>query len=475
MDDKEKKCSFSQIAVRLLGIVIGWHFLYEGCWKLVQKEGWSCLSYLNAAQGPLAPLFKWMAGQPWIVSTGDWVVQIGLVAIGLALITGVCARVASLFGIALMAMFYCCQPPEPFATAMSGADGRFFILERNAVEALGLLLVAATPCRCMNVWMLLPGAAVLAVFQVCFCLHGRSGGFEKVEAVTSATVKVHEFTALAALKAPFEEKATIGGVEISRLALDGELIAGHAHARDLIWTDEFMRRYNSGVTLGRTVRYCLHCGIDAVFAEPQFLAPMSAEAKAVGKELKFFANCANAEDAKLAAQGGAKSLYLRPDVADALVRKGDTNGIQKLFAELKATSLPVGVGAEDVSTVKFCAENGVVPAYWVLAFHSLDYPAARMETKCDNIWCADPKAAADYMKTRKEPWVAVRGLAGGALDPVKTYKFAKDNGATAVALDLLDYRIVETVNGIVSPPPPPEREGRAPARPQANDGKGGKK
>ena len=279
-----------------------------------------------------------------------------------------------------------------------------------------------------------------------------------MEAVTSATVKVHEFTALAALKAPIEEKTKIGGVEISRLALDGELIAGHAHARDLIWTDEFMRRYNSGVTLGRTVRYCLHCGIDAVFAEPQFLAPMCAEAKAVGKELKFFVNCATAEDAKLAAGGGAKGVYLRPEVADELARKGETNGIQKLVAELKAASLPVGVGAEDVSTVKFCVESGVVPDYWVLAFHSLDYPAARMETTCNNIWCADPKAAADYMKTRKEPWVAVRGLAGGAHDPVKAYKFAKDNGATAVAIDLLDYRIVETVNGIVSPPPPKKDE-----------------
>ena len=212
------------------------------------------------------------------------------------------------------------------------------------------------------------------------------------------------------------------------------------------------------MTLGRTVRYCLHCGVDAVFAESQFLVPMSAEAKAVGKELKFFVNCAGAKDAAAAKDGGAKGVYLRPEVADELARKGDTNGVQKLFAELKAASLPVGIGAEDVSTVKFCAENGVVPDYWVLAFHSLDYAAARMETKCNNIWCVDPKAAADYMKTRKEPWVAVRGLAGGALDPVKAYKYAKDNGATAVAIDLLDYRIVETVNGIVSPPPPKKDE-----------------
>ena len=475
MTGNECKTTFRDVALSLLRVAIGWHFLYEGCWKLMQEEGWSCASYLGAAQGPIAPLFKWMASQGWIVATGNWAVQLGLVAIGLALISGILARVASLFGIALMAMFYCCQPPEPFATAMSGADGRFFILERNAIEALGLALIAVMPCWRGFLRTLLPGAVVLAVFGGCFWVHYKAGGFKKVEAVTSATVKVHECTALAALKAPFEEKATIGGVEISRLALDGELIAGHAHARDLIWTDEFMRRYNSGVTLGRTVRYCLHCGVDAVFAEPPFLAPMCAEAKAVGKELKFFVNCASAEDAKLAAGGGAKGVYLRPEVADGLARKGDRNGIQKLVAELKSASLPVGIGAEDVSTVKFCAEIGVVPDYWVLAFHSLDYPAARMETKCNNIWCADPKAAAAYMKTRQEPWVAIRGLAGGALDPVKAYKFAKDNGAAAVAIDLLDYRIVETVNGIVSPPPPKDLEGRAPARPTNPDAKGGKK
>ena len=106
-----------------LRIAIGWHFLYEGVWKLMQKDGWSCLSYLDSAQGPLAWLFKWMASQGWIVAIGDRAVEFGLVAIGLALITGVLARIAALFGIALMAMFYCCQPPEPFATAMSGADG----------------------------------------------------------------------------------------------------------------------------------------------------------------------------------------------------------------------------------------------------------------------------------------------------------------------------------------------------------------
>ena len=160
MEEKEKTSALD-IALLLLRIAIGWHFLYEGCWKLMQKDGWSCLSYLNAAQGPLAPLFKWMAGLPWLVTTGDWAVQIGLVVIGVSLITGACARLTALGGIALMAMFYCCQPPEPFATAFSGADGRFFLIERNAVEAAGLLLIAALPWRRRFEWMHLPGAAAL--------------------------------------------------------------------------------------------------------------------------------------------------------------------------------------------------------------------------------------------------------------------------------------------------------------------------
>ena len=440
------------VALALLRIAIGWHFLYEGLWKLMQQDGWSCRSYLDAAQGPLAGVFTWMASQTWLVAVGDWAVMLGLSAIGLSLISGVLSRIAAPFGIALMAMFYCCQPPEPFAEAFSGADGRFFVLERNAIEALGLALIAFTPCWRGFLRTLLPGGIALAVFGGCFWMQYRDGAFKKVEAVTSATVKVHEFTALAALKEPIAEKANVAGVEMSRLALGGDLIAGHSHARDLIWTDEFMRRYNSGVTLPRTVRYCLHCGIDTAFVEPEFIAPMSAAAKEVGGSMKFFANCADEKDAALAKSVGARAVYLRPEVADALAARKDADGAKSLFAALKVTGLPAGVGAEDVATVKFCAESGVTPDFWVLAFHSLDYPAATMETRCNNIWCVDPKAAADHMKTRSEPWVAIRCLAGGAIDPVKAYRFATTNGATAASIDLLDYRIVDTVNGIMKKP-----------------------
>jgi len=46
----------SVVLLVLLRISIGWHFLYEGVWKLVQPD-FSAESYLLVAKGPLAPMF----------------------------------------------------------------------------------------------------------------------------------------------------------------------------------------------------------------------------------------------------------------------------------------------------------------------------------------------------------------------------------------------------------------------------------
>lgn len=434
------------VLMHLLRMAVGWHFLYEGVWKLMQGGTWSCLSYLDGAQGPLAGLFKWMASQPWLVTTGDYAVMWGLTLIGVSLVTGVLARLAAVFAILLMAMFYAAQPPEPFATAMSGADGRFFLFERNAIEALALLAIAVIPCWRGWVRSLVPGAAVLALFGGLAFGHYRDGGFKKSEAVTSATVKVHEFTALAALRAKLSEHVEIGGVKVSRLALGGDLYAGHAHARDLIWPDEFMRRYNLGGALERTIRYAVRCGITAIFAERPFMDTVKAAAAEAGGSLAYFVNCADAADAQAAKEKGAAGVYARPELVDVLVRKDDRAALAALFAALRATGLPVGIGSEDVASVKYCVKSGLVPDYWVLAFHSHKYQAADLGPGFNNMWCADPEGTAAYMKTRKEPWVSIRGLAGGGILPIDACRFAYANGVGAVALDLLDFRIADSVN-----------------------------
>lgn len=47
----------------LLRLAIGWHFLFEGVEK-VKSPAWSSEPYLREAAGPMAPMFRWMAGDP---------------------------------------------------------------------------------------------------------------------------------------------------------------------------------------------------------------------------------------------------------------------------------------------------------------------------------------------------------------------------------------------------------------------------
>jgi len=43
----------------LLRVVIGWHFAYEGVWKLVQED-WRATSFLVQSSGPFREVFRWM-------------------------------------------------------------------------------------------------------------------------------------------------------------------------------------------------------------------------------------------------------------------------------------------------------------------------------------------------------------------------------------------------------------------------------
>ncbi len=445
-------------ALTLMRIAVGWHFLYEGAWKLMQNGKWSCASMLSGSTGPFSGLFQALAASPVFVTLSDWAVMLGLAAIGLSLISGVLSRIAAPFGMMLMLLFYSSMPPEPFARAISAADGHFFIIERNIIELVALAAIAIFPSQVPiafknGAWKrlfvaIVPGGVAFLVFAGCFAYQVANGHFKKSEAVTSATVKVHEFTQLSALTNKLGATVSIAGVKVSPLVLGGDLIAGHAHARDLIWADKFMSYYHTGGALERTVRYATYAGINACFVEPQFIKPMLAAATEVNAKLNAFANCASAADARLASESGAKAVYLRPEIADALAKKGDDAALKNAFAALGECGLPVGFGAEDVATVEKVVKLGLKPAFWVVAFHSIDYPAARIGIGHNNIWCVDPKRTESVMKTLEAPWVSIRGLAGGYFEPDRAFEFARKRGVKVVAIDLLEFRIIETVNKI---------------------------
>jgi hypothetical protein len=58
----------------------------------------------------------------------------------------------------------------------------------------------------------------------------------------------------------------------------------------------------------------------------------------------------------------------------------------------------------------------------------------------------DPQETIRYMETLKEPWIAFKVLAAGAIDPATGLKYAFTNGADFVCLGMYDFQIVEDVN-----------------------------
>lgn len=128
------------VALRLL---IGWHLLYEGLYKLLHPE-WSALAFLGNAQGFLSGLAQWMVSSEGLMNTIDVLNTWGLIAIGLGLILGLFTRVASLAGCALLMLYYLFNPP--FIGLDPGpVEGNYLLVNKNLIEAVILLYLAVTP------------------------------------------------------------------------------------------------------------------------------------------------------------------------------------------------------------------------------------------------------------------------------------------------------------------------------------------
>src|SRR5687768_5921415 len=106
--------SGQQFALVLLRTLIGWHFLYEGYFKLLRpawsRDGeplaaWSASGYLKGATGPLASQFHALGDVPWIGAL-DMIIAVGLLMIGLSLILGCFTRVGCVAALAMLTLFY---------------------------------------------------------------------------------------------------------------------------------------------------------------------------------------------------------------------------------------------------------------------------------------------------------------------------------------------------------------------------------
>ena len=137
----------------LLRTLIGWHFAYEGYYKLAVPgwtragepvRGWSAAGYLQGASGPFADAFQAMAGSglmPWI----DIAVPVCLLLVGLSLMLGLFTQLGASGALAMLTLFYLASIPTS-GTATPGAEGTYLLVNKTLIEwgAVLVILVSRT-------------------------------------------------------------------------------------------------------------------------------------------------------------------------------------------------------------------------------------------------------------------------------------------------------------------------------------------
>ena len=131
------------IAVVVLRVFIGWHFLYEGLSKLL-NPGWSAAGFLKQSRGPLAGLFRGIAADPSWLANVNLLNKWGLTAIGLGLILGCFTRTAAASGFLVLMLFYLCNPPFVGYFYSIPTEGSYLIVNKNLVEVAALAVIFLT-------------------------------------------------------------------------------------------------------------------------------------------------------------------------------------------------------------------------------------------------------------------------------------------------------------------------------------------
>ena len=492
----------------LLRIAIGWHFLYEGHAKFFSGS-WTSAGYLDASRWFLGGAFQWMASHPAVIALVDAVNIGGQIVIGLLLITGTLTRAASLAAIVLLLLYYLANPPLVGLGLAVPADGHYLVVDRNLIELLTLAFLAALPATFLpgvDRWFLRRRQAALAeapaaeakapeeptetrlkpaaadapgrrellanlaslpflgAFAYALFKKRQWSSYEEknlVDAVTAASTKTLDVASLRDLKGALP-MGKIKDKEFSRLILGGNLLSGWAHSRDLIYVSQLVKAYHNKERIFATLLMAEKCGVNTLLTNP-ILCTLIEEywKRRIGK-IQFISDCAGLDyddkgakptpfdkyldKVKRAIDYGAVACYIQGETADYYIKDGKPDRLAKVIELIRSRKVLVGIGAHHLETLQGCVAAGMTPDFWMKTMHHHDYWSARHPEEHDNMYCHTPAETAAWMRERREPWIAFKTMAAGAIHPKEAFRYAWENGADFVCAGMYDFQLVEDVN-----------------------------
>ena len=483
----------------VLRIAIAWHFLYEGLSKLFIPD-WSSYNYLLNARWILSGFFHWLANTPALLKIVDFLNIWGLILVGLGLFLGVFTRVAAAFGILLLSFYYLASPPLLGMDIGVPVEGHYLIVNKNLIELLILLLFLVIPTRWIpgidRLWkqfsgkqsgpqgkavsteaagqdavgrrevlknlLALPffGGFVLAALKKKGWMSYEEQFLKDTDAISSATMKSFNFSELKDLKEKIPSTKIIGGIDISRVILGGNLIGGWAHARELIYVSKLVKSYHTDEKVYETFKIAEECGINTFLTNPVLCRVINGYWRRDIGQIKFISDCGGSdlmEGIKTSIDNGAAACYIHGGVADAYTRSGQVDKIQEGLEFIKQNGLPGGIGAHQLNTVKACVEQGLNPDFWMKTLHMKSYLKVKHElddslvteneeVMYQNVFCEETGETIAFMETLPQPWIAFKILAAGAIEPLAGFQHAFESGADFICVGMYDFQVVENAN-----------------------------
>jgi hypothetical protein len=248
----------------------------------------------------------------------------------------------------------------------------------------------------------------------------------------------------------------IGNVEFSRLMLGGNLISGYAHARDLTYVAHLMKRYNSDAKIMETLELAEAHGINVLNSWVRDGIKHLQQHWKNGGKMKWIAQARvagrdNLDQFKQAVDLGAAAVHVTGDVSDQLVREGRIDMFARTLEVVRAQKCLAGIGGHGLRAIVECEKAKLNPDFYIKTFHSHEYHTApRADEKddlgrYDNSWCNNPEDVIDTMWSVKQPWIAFKVMAAGAIPPQRAFPYAFNHGADFILAGMFDWQIAEDV------------------------------
>jgi uncharacterized membrane protein YphA (DoxX/SURF4 family) len=498
----QQKTFYNRLFITILRVAVGWHFLYEGISKIIQGN-WTASGFLLNTSGFFSGFYHWIAGSPTILQISDLLNMYGLLLIGISLFIGIFSQYASMAGALLLTIYYFAYPP--FGNPMMNAsEGHLFIVDRLFIEASALLFLIFYSEKGYSIDNLIQisrnrkksntpelensssrreAIKNLATLPVLGAMGwGAVSNFKTygVDVMSGATIQVKQL-ALNELKGELP-KGKIGKHEISRMIAGGNLIGGWSHARDLIYTDTLFKAYNTEQKVYETLMLAEQAGINTInlgFPSNPLLAKYK---KMTGSKIKVITQVApnlnwkeidkvgQNTDKKLFFENIDKAIDFGVDIiqvqgnwCDWLVRDNKIEVIGEMIEHIRQQGYTAGLGAHSVESLIACADQGIIPDYYMKTMHHDQYWSAhprenRYPFEVDgknyldhnrfhnNIFCLFPERTVEFVSKCKVPVMGFKVLAAGAIEPKDGFQWAYDNGADFICVGMFDFQVVSNVN-----------------------------